>query len=478
MPQAVRRGPSAGRKPAQPAASGPASDGWPADKVERRPVAGLIPYARNARTHSEEQVAQIAASIRQWGWTMPVLVDERDEIIAGHGRVLAAQRLGLTTIPVMVARGWTENQKRAYVIADNKLALNAGWDAALLTLELGDLKEAGFDLGLTGFLDGEIKELFARQAIKAGLTDPDATPTPPEIATSRLGDVWLLGGHRLVCGDCTIAAVVERALDGAAKPLLMVTDPPYGVDYDPEWRLRAGVNKQHQVRAEGVVQNDDRADWSEAWALFPGDVAYVWHGGLHSSAVERSLEAARFAVRSQIIWAKGSLVIGRGHYHWQHEPCWYAVRAGATGHWAGDRKQSTLWSFPNVHRTQGDVDDGRTNHSTQKPVEAMLRPIMNNSRAGETVYEPFSGSGTTIIAAETSGRTALAIELNPIYVDVAVMRWQDFSGESAVLEGDGRSFVDVRAERVGDQHGERPETEAHAPQAAARQPEEGGAARR
>jgi DNA modification methylase len=443
--------------------------GWPADKVERRPVAGLIPYARNARTHSEEQVAQIAASIREWGWTMPVLVDERDEIIAGHGRVLAAQRLGLTTIPVMVARGWTDAQKRAYVIADNKLTLNAGWDAALLTLELGDLKEAGFDLGLTGFLDGEIGELFARQAIKAGLTDPDAAPEPPVVPTSRVGDVWILGQHRLACGDCTIAPVVERCLAGAARPLLMVTDPPYGVDYDPRWRLEAGVNKPHQVRAEGVVSNDHRADWTEAWALFPGDVAYVWHGGLHSSAVERSLEAARFAVRSQIIWAKGSLVIGRGHYHWQHEPCWYAVRDGATGHWTGDRKQSTLWSFPNVHRTQGDVDDERTNHSTQKPVEAMLRPILNNSRAGETVYDPFVGSGTTIIAAETSGRTALAVELNPAYVDVAVMRWQNFSGESATLDGDGRSFVDVRAERLGDQHAEiRPAAEADASPAAAR----------
>ena len=306
MPQPTRRAPDRVKKPgpvaataeapapAEPPRSTPAEpQGWPADRTERRPVSGLIPYARNARTHSEEQVAQIAASIREWGWTMPVLVDERDEIIAGHGRVLAAQRLGLNTIPVMVARGWTDAQKRAYVIADNKLTLNAGWDAALLTLELGDLKSAGFDLGLTGFLDGEVKELFARQAIKAGLTDPDAAPEPPADPTSRLGDVWILGKHRLACGDCTSAPVVERCLSGAARPLLMVTDPPYGVDYDPRWRLEAGVNKPHQVRAEGVVQNDHRADWSEAWALFPGDVAYVWHGGLHSSAVERSLEAAR-----------------------------------------------------------------------------------------------------------------------------------------------------------------------------------------
>jgi ParB-like chromosome segregation protein Spo0J len=187
---------------------------WPADKVERRPVAGLIPYARNARAHSEEQVAQIAASIREWGWTMPVLVDERDEIIAGHGRVLAAQRLGLAQIPVMVARGWSDAQKRAYVIADNKLTLNAGWDAALLTLELGDLKEAGFDLGLTGFLDGEIGELFARAAIKAGLTDPDEVPPAPAIPVSKLGDVWLLGAS-VTCPKCGKSSPLEKA---AAKP--------------------------------------------------------------------------------------------------------------------------------------------------------------------------------------------------------------------------------------------------------------------
>jgi DNA modification methylase len=456
---------------AAPVAAPAEPQGWPADKVERRPVAGLIPYARNARTHSEEQVAQIAASIREWGWTMPVLVDERDEIIAGHGRVLAAQRLGLAQIPVMVARGWSDAQKRAYVIADNKLTLNAGWDSALLTLELGDLKEAGFDLGLTGFADGEIKELFARQAIKAGLTDVDAAPELPAVPTSRLGDVWLLGSHRMACGDCTAAPVVERALAGAAKPILMVTDPPYGVNYDASWRLRAGLDAPHQKLAYDTVNNDDRADWSEAWALFPGDVAYVWHGGLHANAVAASLEASKFAIRSQIIWAKDALVIGRGHYHWQHEPCWYAVREGATGHWAGDRKQSTVWHIPNVHRTQGDADDGRTSHSTQKPVETMLRPIMNNSRAGQTVYEPFCGSGTTIIACETSGRTALAVELNPSYVDMAVMRWQNFTGETALLEADGRSFVEVRAERLGgDQHAEvRPAPEADASQAAARQ---------
>jgi DNA modification methylase len=191
--------------------------------------------------------------------------------------------------------------------------------------------------------------------------------------------------------------------------------------------------------------NDDRSDWTEAWDLFPGDVAYVWHAGLHAANVADSLTRARFVVRSQIIWAKNSLVMGRGHYHWQHEPCWYAVREKGTGHWAGDRKQSTLWQIANMHRTQGNTDDGKTNHSTQKPVECMKRPIENNSSPGQAVYEPFSGSGTTIIAAEMTGRYCYAVDLNPPYVDMAVRRWQAFTGKQATLEADGRTFDEVAA---------------------------------
>lgn len=427
--------------------TGPVAQHWPADAVERRPVAGLIPYARNARTHSEAQVAQIAASIREWGWTMPVLVDEAGGIIAGHGRILAAQMLGLADVPTMVACGWTDAQKRTYILADNKLGLNAGWDDALLALELGDLKEADVDLGLTGFETDEIEALFGKATARAGLVDPDETPDPPTDPVSRLGDVWLLGRHRIVCGDCTDAAVVDRVLAGE-KPHLMVTDPPYGVDYDPNWRLTARLNKPAQKLAGGRVNNDHRADWREAWALFIGDVAYIWHGGLHAGTVAESLTACEFEIRSQIVWAKSSLVIGRGHYHWQHEGCWYAVRKGRTGHWQGDRKQSTVWQIANVHATQGDVDDQRTSHSTQKPVECMRRPIENNSQPGDAVYEPFSGSGTTIIAAEMTGRRCYAIELNPAYVDVAVKRWQTFVGEAATLEGDGRTFAELSEGRV------------------------------
>lgn len=209
----------------------------------------------------------------------------------------------------------------------------------------------------------------------------------------------------------------------------MVTDPPYGVSYDPSWRLEAGINKSWQKRAEGKVLNDDRSDWTKTWELFPGDVCYIWHGALHSSNVAQSLEACGFKIRSQIIWAKNSLVMGRGHYHWQHEPCWYAARG--TANWTGDRKQSTLWQISNMHRTQGDVDDGKTIHWTQKPIECMLRPIQNNSEKGDLVYDPFLGSGTTLIAAEKSGRTCYGMELSPQYVDVIVKRWEDFTGRKA-----------------------------------------------
>ena len=410
---------------------------WPADKVERRPVGQLIPYARNARTHSDEQVSQIAASIREWGWTVPILVDEGGSIIAGHGRVLAAQRLGLAEVPVMVATGWTEAQRRAYVLADNKLALNAGWDTDLLKLELSDLKEVGADLDLIGFSDAELEVLLAPAGTQ-GLTDPDETPEPPVDPVSGPGDVWQLGRHRIICGDSTDADTVAKALNGVS-PHLMVTDPPYGVEYDPAWREKAGVAASGT--AKGKVLNDDKADWREAWALFPGDVAYVWHAGLYAGVVGDSLAACDLMLRSQIIWDKGQLVLSRGDYHWEHEPCWYAVKKGAKGHWAGDRKQTTVWHIAKPKKNE-------TGHGTQKPVECMKRPIENNSSPGQAVYEPFSGSGTTIIACEMTGRHCYAIELNPAYVDVAVKRWQEFTGQQAVLEGDGRTFAEVDSERT------------------------------
>jgi DNA modification methylase len=395
----------------------------------------LIPYARNARTHDEQQVAQISASIREWGWTNPVLVDEDGTIIAGHGRVLAARKLRISDVPVMIAAGWSEAQKRAYTIADNKLTLNGGWDQDLLALELGELEVLGFDLDLVGFSEEERASLAAR--MNEGLTDPDAVPDLPSNPVSRPGDLWVLGAHRLICGDSTSSQDAGRLL-GQVKPHLMVTDPPYGVNYDPAWRKRAGVNLN--AKKLGKVANDDRADWREAWALFPGAVAYVWHAGRHTSEVQQSLEVAGFDMRAQIIWAKDRFALSRGHYHWQHEPCWYAVRGTSGAHWSGDRKQSTVWSINSRE------DDGH-GHGTQKPVECMRRPIENNSSPGQAIYEPFSGSGTTIIAAEMTGRSCLAIELDPAYVDVAVKRWQAFTGNDARLEPSGLSFDETAAAR-------------------------------
>ena len=414
----------------------PALKPWPADKVTRRSVAELAPYARNARLHSDAQVAQIAASIGEWGWTMPVLLDEAGGIIAGHGRVLAAKKLGIDAVPCMVAKGWSDAQKRAYVIADNKIADNAIWDEELLRIEFEGLEGLNFELGLTGFSADEIGAI--RRGLGGGLTDPDEAPEPPAEPVTRPGDVWTLRGHRIVCGDATDKVTAAAALAGA-KPHLMVTDPPYGVNYDAEWRVRAGVNMP--TAASGKVMNDDRADWRAAWVLFPGDVIYAWHGGLQAGAAQASLEAAGFEVRCQIVWAKQQLVIGRGDYHWQHEPCWYAVRKGKRGHWAGDRKQTSVWAIDKPQKSE-------TGHSTQKPVECMKRPIENNSKPGDAVYEPFSGSGTTIIAGEMTGRRVLAIELSPAYVDVAVVRWQNFTGAAAVHEKTGRTFAEVAAGRA------------------------------
>ena len=403
-----------------------------ATALAQRLVADLVPYARNARTHSPAQVALIAGSIREFGFTNPVLVDGANGIIAGHGRVMAARQLGLATVPVIELAHLTDVQKRAYILADNRLAEQAGWDRELLSLELGDLDALGIDLGDIGFVGADLDALLGTAGAVPGEED---TPEPPDNPVSRRGDLWVLGAHRLLCGDATAPGDVARLL-GTVRPHLMVTDPPYGVAYDPDWRNRAGAVK---TRRTGKVLNDDRADWQEAWDLFPGEVAYVWHGALHAGTVAGSLAASGFAIRSQIIWAKERLVLSRGHYHWQHEPCWYGVRG--TGHWSGDRKQSTLWTIPN--RDQ----DATTIHGTQKPVECMRRPILNNSSAGQAVYEPFSGSGTTLIAAETCGRACYAIELDPAYVDVAVLRWQTLTGEAATLEADGLGYEAKAGER-------------------------------
>lgn len=402
---------------------------WPIDK--------LIPYARNARTHSDEQIAQVAASIVEFGWTNPILIGADGVIIAGHARLAAARKLKMTDVPVIIVDHLTPTQRRALVLADNRLALKAGWDEEMLRVELQSLEEDGFDLDLVGFTDEEIEELLSDPDATTGLANEDALPEPQQDIVTQAGDVWLLNKHRLLCGDATDAAAVQRLFNGVS-PTLMATDPPYGVEYDPEWRAKAGVNQNRSKL--GKVQNDDRADWREAWSLFPGDVMYVWHAGKYAAAVQQSIEACGFEIRSQIIWAKDRFALSRGNYHWQHEPCWYAVRNDA--HWNGDRSQSTLWQI----KTREDDGHG---HGTQKPVECMRRPILNNSSPGQVIYDPFLGSGTTVIAAETTGRICVGLEINPGYCDLIVKRWQNFSGKVAMLEGDKRTFAEVAESRKG-----------------------------
>ena len=279
--------------------------------IDYRPVGSLIPYARNARTHSEAQVALIAGSIREYGFTNPVLVDGENGIIAGHGRVLAARKLGLGSVPVIELGHLSDAQKRAYLLADNRLAEQAGWDKEMLALEAADLSEMGIDLGTLGFEAAQIDALLRRDQ-----PDPreEDTPEPPAVPVSQPGDLWLLGRHRLLCGSATDPADVARLL-GAVRPHLMACDPPFGVNYDPSWRNTAGLSA---TKRTGKVMNDHRADWREAWVLFPGEVAYVWHGALHATTVADSLVACGFAIRSQIIWAKERLVLSRGDYRRHH----------------------------------------------------------------------------------------------------------------------------------------------------------------
>lgn len=382
-------------------------------------------------------MAQIAGSIAEFGFNVPCLVDDRGVLIAGHGRIVAAKRLGLQQVPVIRLGHLTDAQARAFRLADNRIALNAGWDDELLSAELERLKEDGVDLALLGFAEDELDRLLDELNGDGASEGEDEVPEPPAQAVTRPGDLWLLGRHRLLCGDATVATDVARLLDGA-HPHLMVTDPPYGVEYDPSWRVESGVSS---TARPGKVNNDDRADWREAWSLFPGDVAYVWHSGIYARTVAESLDACGFQIRAQIVWAKPRLVLSRGDYHWQHEPCFYAVRKGASGHWQGARDQTTLWTI-----ATGESDEA-TEHGTQKPVECMRRPIVNNSAKDDLVYEPFAGSGSTLIAAESVGRVCLGIEIDPRYCDVIIERWQRHAQGKATLADDGCTFDALRDER-------------------------------
>lgn len=423
----------------------PTSEVVLAQEIEMIEISRLKPVESNPRYHSAANVQKIAESIKTYGWTTPVLVTDELELIAGHGRLLGAERLGIKEVPCIKLSHLTPELVEAYRIADNRLALDSEWDDELLQASIKRLSQnPDFDLTLTGFNSDEIEEFL--QAPAGGDNGEDNLPNTVDVPVVTIpGDVWELEKHRLICGDCTDQAIVEALLSGRTVgfktdgPNLMVTDPPYGVEYDPAWR--EGVDLGVGERSKGKVQNDNRADWREAWQLFQGSIAYVWHAGLFAGLVGESLAAAGFKLRSQIIWSKQHFVLSRGDYHWQHEPCWYAVRE--KGNWCGDRSQSTVWEIQNNNSFGNSKPEETFGHGTQKPVECMRRPILNNTKRGDQVYDPFMGSGTTIIAAETTARVAYGCEINPAYVDMAVMRWERFTGKRARLAGENKTFEEV-----------------------------------
>jgi DNA modification methylase len=405
----------------------------PADSVQQWDIDKLIPYARNARTHSEDQVAQIAASIKEWGWTTPILVDPDGQIIAGHGRVMAARKLNISEIPVMVADGWTDAQKRAYILADNKLALNAGWDEELLALELSELKELGSDLELIGFGDQELADLL-QNGIE-GLTDPDEVPEVQELEINVPGDLWQLGPHKLLCGDSTVLTDVEKLM-GEVKADMCFTDPPYNVDY--------GNSAKDKIRGKDRrIMNDALGDNFYQFLVDACvNILTVTKGACYlcmSSSELHNLQRAWIEAGGKwstfIIWSKNTFTLGRSDYQRQYEPILYGWKEGVDHFWCGDRNQSDIWNYNKPHKN--DL------HPTMKPVELVERGIRNSSKTQDIVFEPFGGGGSTLIACERTGRIARVIELDPKYCDVIIRRWQDFTGQKATLVADGRTFEEV-----------------------------------
>ena len=385
--------------------------------------------------------------MREWGWANPVLVDEAGGIIAGHGRILAAQSLGYAEAPVMVAEGRSEAQKRAYILADNCLALSAGWDTAMLSVEFAELEGLGFDLELTGFTLEEIAELSPEET-QPGLTDEDATPEPPETPVSVLGDVWILGKHRLMCGDSTSITAVETLMAGGQADI-MITDPPYNVAYGGDKGNAANKNKvDGGKRNTQTILNDDMSD--DAFRQFlrdafttattvmkPGAVFYIWHSDSEGYNFRGACRDAGLTIRQCLIWKKSQLVMGRQDYQWKHEPCLYGWKDGAGHLWAADRKQTTILEF----------DKPSTNdvHPTMKPVALFEYQMLNNTKGADVVLDLFGGSGTTVIAAEKHGRHARLMELDPKYCDVIVKRWMEFAGQKAILESTGEAYPEAQA---------------------------------
>ena len=405
-------------------------------QIAMRPVGALVPYINNSRTHSDDQVAKIAASIREFGWTNPVLVDGDNGIIAGHGRVMAARMLGLEEVPVIELVHMTAQQKRAYVIADNKLAELAGWDKELLSLELGALKLDGFDLDLIGFDVIDLAKLMPPDP-KIGLIGEDEAPSLPAVPTSAPGDVWLLGEHRLMCGDSTSVADVERLMDGY-KADLIITDPPYNVAYE------GGTGDKLTIQNDSMSAAQFYEFLLNAYlAMFAvakdGAGIYVFHADSEGMNFRKAMLDAGFKLAQCCVWVKQSLVLGRQDYHWQHEPVLYGWKPNGAHRWYGDRKQTTVWQFDRPSRN--DV------HPTMKPIALIEYPLCNSSRGGDIVLDLFGGSGSTLIACEKHSRSARLMELDPKYCDVIVQRWQEFTGKAATLKSSGDAFADVAVSR-------------------------------
>ncbi len=435
---------------------------WPASKIVETELSKLRSFENNARTHSKEQVDQIAKAILEWGWTNPILVTVDGMIIAGHGRVLAARQIGFDKVPAVIVDDWSEDQIRAYVIADNKLAMNAGWDEELLAYELSQLEEVGFAVDLIGFSQAELQELVPSE--DQYLTDPDEVPDPPKKATTKAGNVWQLGEHLLACGDATDPGVYQALLGGEFADLCW-TDPPYNVNYQSKAGRIENDNLEDSAFLEFLKASFGRIHDR----LKPGGAVYIAHADMEGLNFRTAFFEAGFKLSGVLIWEKNSLVLGRSDYQWKHEPILYGWKPGAAHKWLGDRKQTTIAELSGNVFAQN--DDGSINvrvgnetiviegdnitaraiepsvirvdkpklsadHPTMKPIELISSMLTNSSKKGDVVLDPFGGSGSTLIAAEMLGRRARLVELDPVYCDVIVRRWEDMTGAKAILRGD------------------------------------------
>lgn len=418
-------------------------------KIETVPIDSIELDPANLRLHPERNVASIKGSLKRFGQQKPIVVDPRGIVIAGNGVLEAARSLGWKVIDI-TRTTLKDAEAIAFSIADNRIGELSNWDEPALAGVLEALaKEDGSLLEAVGYDEGELAALV--DGCRGDVIEDETPPLPAE-AVSKLGDVWLLGEHRVACGDATEAETVGRVLNGASVELL-VTDPPYGVEHDTTWREEVGISSAGPQSAKGITW-DTKCDWSAALEHFKGDIAYLWHAGIYSDVVKRALEGVGLEIRQQIIWRKSVAPICRGHYNWQHEPCWYAVRKSKTANWIGSNRETTVWDVPSPRHIMGGSQEEKQPHPAQKPVECMGRPIRNHRGRA---YDPFLGSGTTMIAAEQLGRICYGVEIDPRYVDVTLRRWMNLTGKSPVRESDGAKFADLSPTVVPDRIGERPD---------------------